>query len=114
MAFNPPVTNSGLPLRVDGEFLVLQRKNVEIEVKVDGTTGKKTAKGTVISSIYFFINNDSTRSSSLLHAQYSCATRKMIYSCLLTFHLAASTEKNTKHHYLDRTIYTVLLPSIIL
>ncbi|KRX04206.1 hypothetical protein PPERSA_11330 [Pseudocohnilembus persalinus] len=47
MAYNPPLTNQGLPCKVDGELFVLQRKDMEIEVKIDGNKqwGKKTGRG---------------------------------------------------------------------
>lgn len=47
MALNPPVTSQGIPLRVEGEFFVLQRKDMEIEVKIDNM-GKYGAKGKVL------------------------------------------------------------------
>jgi hypothetical protein len=34
MALNPPISLSGLPLRVDGEFLLLERKNIEVEFNI--------------------------------------------------------------------------------
>ena len=44
MAYNPPVSDRGLPLRVDGEYLLLERKNMEVEFRVAGWK-KKTGKG---------------------------------------------------------------------
>lgn len=56
MAFNPPVTSSGLPMRVEGEYMVLERKSMEIEVKVNGVSGKKAGKGKVLfSTLSFFL-----------------------------------------------------------
>ena len=46
MALNPPVSLDGLPLSVDGEYLVLKREGVESEFKVP-QLGKYTGKGTV-------------------------------------------------------------------
>lgn len=34
MALNPPVSLDGLPLRVEGEFLVLKREGIEAEFRV--------------------------------------------------------------------------------
>ena len=34
MALNPPVSLEGLPLSVDGEFLVLRREHIEVEFNV--------------------------------------------------------------------------------
>ena len=34
MAYNPPISINGLPLRVDGEYLLLERKNIEVEFKI--------------------------------------------------------------------------------
>lgn len=46
MALNPPISLSGIPLRLDGEFLMLERKHIEAEFKIAGL-GKKTGKGKV-------------------------------------------------------------------
>ena len=35
MALNPPLTMTGDPCRVDGEFFVMKRKGVEFEFKVE-------------------------------------------------------------------------------
>jgi hypothetical protein len=56
MALNPPISQNGLPLRVEGEFMVLERKNIECEFKIDGMDKKKTGKGKVIKFIpYYYI-----------------------------------------------------------
>lgn len=34
MALNPPISLEGLPLRVEGEFLILKRKDIEVEFKI--------------------------------------------------------------------------------
>jgi len=47
MALNPPISLEGLPLRVEGEFLILKRKDIEVEFKIKNM-GKKTGKGYVI------------------------------------------------------------------
>jgi len=48
MALNPPITPSGIPLKVEGELFLLERKNIEVEVKVDAQKwGKRTGKGKV-------------------------------------------------------------------
>jgi len=44
MALNPPISLTGLPLRVDGEYLLLERKDIEVEFKIP-EWGKKTSKG---------------------------------------------------------------------
>ena len=53
MALNPPVAPTGKPLRVDGEYLVLERKQMECEVKIPGI-GKKTGKG-IVHYLFFLI-----------------------------------------------------------
>jgi hypothetical protein len=49
MALNPPISPQGIPLRVEGESFLLERKSMEIEVKIDSNKewGKKTGKGKV-------------------------------------------------------------------
>jgi hypothetical protein len=47
MALNPPISLQGLPLSVDGEYLVLKRTDIEVEFKVN-QLGKFTGKGDVI------------------------------------------------------------------
>ena len=49
MAENPPLSNTGIPLRVDGEYFVLDRKNVEIEIVIPNVKkfGKRSATGKV-------------------------------------------------------------------
>ena len=49
MADNPPITPEGIPMRVADESFVLERKNVEIEVKIENCKpwGKRTATGKV-------------------------------------------------------------------
>ncbi len=46
MALNPPLAPDGSPLRVAGELFVLQRKNLEFEIKIEGM-GKLTGAGHV-------------------------------------------------------------------
>ncbi len=58
MALNPPISLDGLPLRVEGEYLVLKRKDIEAEFKIENI-GKKTGKGMVNmnelnSKLYYF------------------------------------------------------------
>jgi len=50
MALNPPINSEGQPMRVEGEYFAILRKNMEIEVKIEGLS-KLTAKGKV-SKIY--------------------------------------------------------------
>ena len=52
MALNPPIAPTGKPLRVEGEYLILERKHMECEVKIPGI-GKKTGKGMVIFFLLF-------------------------------------------------------------
>ena len=47
MALNPPITPAGVPLRVEQEYFVLYRKDMECEVKIENM-GKYTAYGKVI------------------------------------------------------------------
>lgn len=47
MALNPPQTENGDPCRVEGEFFIMKRDNVEFEMKVD-KGNKYTAKGYMI------------------------------------------------------------------
>lgn len=51
MALNPPISLSGVPLRLDGEYLMLERKHIECEFKVP-VFGKKTGKGKVYFPYY--------------------------------------------------------------
>jgi len=44
MALNPPINSEGQPMRVEGEYFAILRKNMEIEVKIEGLS-KLTAKG---------------------------------------------------------------------
>ena len=46
MALNPPISIAGVPLRLDGEYMMLERKDIEGEFKIP-IFGKKTAKGKV-------------------------------------------------------------------
>ncbi len=46
MALNPPMTTSGDPCRVDGEYFVMKRGGIEFEFSVTGG-GKYTGKGYV-------------------------------------------------------------------
>lgn len=48
MALNPPISMVGVPLRLEGEFLMLERKHIEAEFKIP-IFGKKTGKGKVLS-----------------------------------------------------------------
>ena len=50
MALNPPMTLSGDPCRVEGEYFVLKRSGVEFEFAVQGGN-KYTGKGYV--KIYY-------------------------------------------------------------
>lgn len=34
MALNPPISLQGLPLRVEGEYMVLKRKDIDVEYKI--------------------------------------------------------------------------------
>ena len=52
MALNPPISMVGIPLRLEGEFLMLERTHIEAEFKIP-MFGKKTGKGKV-----FEIKND--------------------------------------------------------
>lgn len=47
MALNPPISLTGIPLRLDGEYLMLERKHIEAEFKIP-IFGKKTGKGKVL------------------------------------------------------------------
>jgi hypothetical protein len=50
MALNPPLTSTGEPCRVEGEYFVMKRKGVEFEFNV--TNGNKyTGKGYVSKNI---------------------------------------------------------------
>ncbi len=49
MALNPPLTDYGEPLRVEGEFFIMKRKGIEFEVKVQ-KGNKYTGKGIVYTS----------------------------------------------------------------
>lgn len=57
MADNPPITDTGIPLRVSNELFVLERKNVEIEVKIEKCApwGKRSATGIVFIKILLSI-----------------------------------------------------------
>jgi hypothetical protein len=46
MALNPPLNSIGEPCRVEGEFFVMKRNNVEFEFKVENGS-KYTGKGVV-------------------------------------------------------------------
>jgi hypothetical protein len=46
MALNPPMTITGDPCRVDGEYFVMKRSGIEFEFKVEGGN-KYTGKGYV-------------------------------------------------------------------
>lgn len=46
MALNPPISMTGIPLRVSDEFILLEREGTEIEVKVPGMKAL-AAKGKV-------------------------------------------------------------------
>ena len=50
MALNPPISMVGVPLRLEGEFLMLERKHIEAEFKIP-IFGKKTGKGKVLPKI---------------------------------------------------------------
>ena len=51
MALNPPFSADGIPLRVEGEYMILNRKDCEFEGKIKGL-GKVTGKGIVKTSLY--------------------------------------------------------------
>ena len=46
MAINPPISENGIPLRVEGELLVLKRYDIETEIKIP-QFGKKKGRGYV-------------------------------------------------------------------
>lgn len=46
MALNPPINQDGQPMRVEGEYFAMLRKDMEIEIKIPGWS-KLTAKGKV-------------------------------------------------------------------
>lgn len=46
MALNPPINHEGQPMRVEGEYFAILRKDMEIEVKIEGWA-KLSAKGKV-------------------------------------------------------------------
>lgn len=46
MAYNPPLSINGVPLRVEGEYMILERNNIEIEVNIP-VLGVKKSKGKV-------------------------------------------------------------------
>ena len=46
MALNPPISMTGIPLRVSDEYILLERDGTEIEVKVPGMKAL-SAKGKV-------------------------------------------------------------------
>lgn len=50
MALNPPISIAGVPLRLEGEYLMLERKHIEAEFKIP-VFGKKTGKGKVLSHL---------------------------------------------------------------
>lgn len=60
MALNPPISLDGLPFRLEGEYFMLERKNIESEFKIEGFGGKRAGKGKV-KNIFLFkkINNKS-------------------------------------------------------
>ena len=47
MALNPPVGPDGQPLRLPTEHFILERKEIDFEVKID-TIGKLKGKGRLI------------------------------------------------------------------
>ena len=57
MALNPPTNSEGQPMRVEGEYFAVLRKNIEIEVKIEGLA-KLTAKGKVQKSIFIRPSNN--------------------------------------------------------
>lgn len=46
MALNPPMNSNGDPCRVEGEYFVMKRKNMDFELKVE-KGNKYTGKGYV-------------------------------------------------------------------
>ena len=54
MALNPPISFDGLPLRLEGEYFMLERKNIESEFKIEGLGGKRAGKGKVKNELFYF------------------------------------------------------------
>jgi hypothetical protein len=50
MALNPPISFTGVPLRVADEFILLERDGTEIEIKVPGMK-TLSSKGKVKSTL---------------------------------------------------------------
>ena len=44
MALNPPINRNGTPFRLDGEYILVERKGIELECKIP-TMKKLTGKG---------------------------------------------------------------------
>ena len=58
MALNPPVSHSGIPLRLEEEFILLERRGIEVAISVKGMK-KLTGKGKLFltSARLVFVNN---------------------------------------------------------
>ena len=52
MALNPPLTNEGFPIRLDGEYFLLEREDIEFDSYIDNG-GRRSGKGKV--KFIFFI-----------------------------------------------------------
>ena len=46
MALNPPLTNEGFPIRLDGEYFLLEREDIEFDSYIDNG-GRRCGKGKV-------------------------------------------------------------------
>lgn len=66
MALNPPLNDTGEPLRIEGEHFVMQRKGIEFEIKVDGL-GKFKGEGLVSSLIKYKTNKINDLNALMMH-----------------------------------------------
>lgn len=59
MALNPPLNNSGTPFRLDNEYILVERKGIETQVKVKGMS-KLSGKGIlyVTTARMIFVNKN--------------------------------------------------------
>ena len=83
MALNPPISQNGVPFRVEGEFFVLERKNIECEFKIDNL-GTKTGKGKVrahknIKIISNKIIETQQQQQNLITLQLFLTTARMVF-----------------------------------